>query len=262
MLAHVDHGVSAEGVAQPEIGAEIVMAGRHIGIVVDGDWVLAESARRLHKDDDVVGLDCGDDDLAVRVMAAVDEQLTWRLAPVLHHGVAKFLRQGCEPLAIAGRRNPDRAGGHLCVGEPVRVQSPAFDQRVHQRVTVAAGQARHLADAIAVVPQSIQQCDRARRRVQTHGIADPGVFGRIRRKHQRDTLIRGADTAQSGVVERQTGDSGAPFRIGHIGDQTLGVDFLERERNRDDAPVELRDGDLGGHIAGTHAAVVCHPLCA
>ena len=116
-----------------------MVTGRHIGVVVDGDRVLAESARRLHEDHDVVGLDCRDDDLAVRITTAVDEQLTRRLTPVLHHGVAQFHRQGGEPLAVACRRYADRPLRHLGVGEPIGVQSSAFDQRVHQRIAVAAG---------------------------------------------------------------------------------------------------------------------------
>ena len=255
------HRMRTEGVAQPEVGTEVVVTGRHIGVVVDRNRVLAESARRLNQHHNVVGLNCRDDDFAVWVMAAVDEQLTWRLTPVLNHGFAKFLRQSVEPFAITRRRDTDRPGGHLGVGEPVGVQSPALDQRVHQRVTVTAGQSGNLAYAIAVVPQSIQQRDGAGWRVEPHGIADAGVFGRIRGEHQRDTFVGRVDPTQSGVVDCQTSNPGAPFGIGNIGDQALGVDLLEREGHRDDAPVELRHGNLGGHIAGTQATVIGHPLC-
>ena len=202
MLAHVYHRVGAEGVPQPEVGAEVVVAGRHIGVVVNGDRVLAESARRLHEDHDVVGLDCRNDDLAVRIAAAVDEQFTRRLTPVLHHRVAKFFRQSAEPFAVACRRHADRPLRHLGVGEPIGVQSPAFDERVHQRIAVATGQSGHLADAITAVPHCVEQCQRAGWSVQSDGIADAGVLRRIRREHQRDPLIRGTDSAQGGVIDR------------------------------------------------------------
>ncbi len=50
------------------------------------------------------------------------------------------------------------------------------------------------------------------------------------------------------MFDGQSRDAGAAFRIGDVGDQTLVVNLLEGERNRDDATVELRHRDLGGDV--------------
>ena len=84
VLAEVHDGVAPRTrLSQPAVGGQVVVAGRQVGIVVDRDGVLAEAARRLDHQHDVAGLHCGDDDLAVGIVAAVDEQLAGRRAPVL-----------------------------------------------------------------------------------------------------------------------------------------------------------------------------------
>jgi len=57
--------------------------------VVDRDRVHAEPAGRLHHHHDVAGPQRGQDDLAVRILAAVHEQLAGRRAPVLDDGGAQ-----------------------------------------------------------------------------------------------------------------------------------------------------------------------------
>lgn len=141
MLAQVDDRVRPEAtwtvLGKPVIGGQIVVTGRQIGIVIDGDRVLAESTRRLHHQHQVVGLYCGDDDFTVKVTAAVDEQFPGRRTPVPGHHVGQLSGQRGEPLAVVGRRHPDRVGGQLLRGEPVGVLSAALDQGVDQRVAVA-----------------------------------------------------------------------------------------------------------------------------
>lgn len=75
MLAEVDGGVRAELVAHPQIGGQVVVAGRQVRIVVDRDGVGAEATGRLNQDHQVAGLDCGDDDVAVGIVTAVDVEL-------------------------------------------------------------------------------------------------------------------------------------------------------------------------------------------
>ena len=74
VLAEVHDGVRAEYGVDPVVGRQIVMAGRQIGVVIDRDRVLPETAWRLNHQHDVARLHCGDHDLAVRIAAAVDEQ--------------------------------------------------------------------------------------------------------------------------------------------------------------------------------------------
>ena len=73
MLAKVHDGVRAEDGVEPAVSGQIVIAGRQIGIVIDRDRVVPETARRLNHQHDVARLHCGDHDLAVTVGAADDE---------------------------------------------------------------------------------------------------------------------------------------------------------------------------------------------
>ena len=73
-------------------------------------------------------------------------------------------------------------------------------------------------------------------------------------------LLCGRDRAQPRVPYRKPGDAGAALRIGDIGDQPLVVNLLERERDCDDATVELGNGDLGGDVERRHSVVVVLPL--
>ncbi len=137
VLAEVHDRVGAEAGVEPVVGGQVVVAGRQVGVVVDRDRVLAEPPRRLDHQHDVAGLHCGDDDLAVGVVAAVDEQLAGRRAPVLDDRVGEFCWQRGEPVAVVLGRHPDRVACQLPLGEPVGILAAALDQRVHQRVAVA-----------------------------------------------------------------------------------------------------------------------------
>ena len=66
--------------------------------------------------------------------------------------------------------------------------------------------------------------------------------------------------AQPRVPDRQAGDPGAALRVGDIGDQAVVVNLLERERNCDDAAVELRNRHLTGHVQRAEPVVVVAPL--
>ncbi|CFE77105.1 Uncharacterised protein [Mycobacterium tuberculosis] len=140
MLAQMHHGVRPETVREsgiePAVGGQVVVAGRQVRVVVDRHRVLPEAARRLNHEHQVARSQCGDDDLAVRVVATVDEQLTGWRAPVRCYHVCQFGGQGGEPVPILLGRHPDGVAGQLAFGEPVGVVSAAFDQRVNQRVAV------------------------------------------------------------------------------------------------------------------------------
>ena len=123
--------------------------------MVDGYRVFPEAAGRLDHQHQVAGLHCGDDDLAVGIVGAVDEQLSRRRAPVLLYRVGEFVGQGGEPRAVILGGHPNRVAGQLTVGEPVGVLSAAFDQGVDQRVAVGVldtGQVAHLIPVLAHRP--------------------------------------------------------------------------------------------------------------
>ena len=262
MLAEMHDGVRPEPHIQPPVRGEVVVTGRQIRIVVDRDGVLAEAARRLDDQHDVARLHCRDDDFPVRVAAAVDEQFTRRRAPVFDDGLGELGGQRREPVPIVLGGHPDRVASQLVFGEPVGVLPTTFDQRVYQRIAILGVDSWDVTDDVARVAHRTQQCDRARGRVQSDGVADSSVLRRISGEHQRHPFVGGCDVTKSGVTHRESGDPRAAFRIGHVGDQPLVVDLLERERNRHDAPVELGDGDLGGHVERRHAVVVARPLAA
>lgn len=249
VLAQVDDGVGAEAVLHPPVRREVVVRRRHVRIVVDRHRVLAEPAGRLDHQHHVAGLQGGEHDLAVRVGAAVDEQFARGLAPRLGHRAGQLGRQVRRPLAVARRAHPHRIARHLLGAEPLLVLATRGDQGVDQRVAclgvvvgVEAGKA--VAEVVAVLAQRAQQPDRGDGRVQADGVADAGVFRRIRREHDRQAPPCGWDAPQTGVRDGDTGDATAPFGVGDVARQAVGAEFLERERHRDDAAVEFGDGDL------------------
>ncbi len=233
---------------------------RQIGIVVDRDRVGAEASRRLDHDDDVVGLHCGDDDLALGIATAIDEQLAGRRPPVLDDRVGQFAGERGEPGAVVACRHADRVALQLALGQPVRVLPAAFDQRVDQRVTVPGLQPGHVADAVAGIAHRGDQRDCAGRGVETDGVADARVLGRIGREHQGDTLVLRGDVAKPGLTHGKARHACAAFGIRDIRDQALVVDLLEREGNRDDPAVELGHGHLRRDIEWAQACVVTIPI--
>ena len=230
--------------------------------MVDGDRVLPEAAGRLDHQHHVAGLHCGDDDFAVGIVAAVDEQLSRRRPPVPLHGLGELVGQGGEPFAVILGGHPNRVAGELALGEPVGVLSAAFDQRVDQRVAVGVLDTGQVAHLIPVIAHGPQQRDGAGRGVQADRVADAGVLGGIRREHQGHPFVGGGDMPQLRVSHRQTRDPRAALRVGDIGDQPVVVNLFERERNCDDAAVEFGHGDLTGHIERAEAVIVGIPLAA
>ena len=112
-----------------------MVARRQVGVVVDRDRVLAEPARGLHHDHDVLADQGGEDDrlLAGRV---VEEHLARRRAPVLLDALAEVGGQGREPGGVLGGVDADRVGRHLLLGQPVLVVPAGGDQGADQQVAV------------------------------------------------------------------------------------------------------------------------------
>ena len=163
--------------------------------MVDRDRVLAEAPWRLHHQHDVARLHRGDDDLAVRIVRAVDEQVSRGGTPVLFDRLGELDGQRREPGTIVLGGQSNRITGQLFLGEPVRVLTAALDQRVNQGVAVLRVDAGDLADLIAGVAHGAQQGDRARRGVQPDRVADAGVLGRVRGEHDRNALVLRRDGA-------------------------------------------------------------------
>ena len=122
----------------------------------------------------------------------------------------------------------------------------------------AGNLARHT-EVVARPAQSAEQPDQRHRGVQADRVADPRVLGRVGRQHDRDLAFVGRDAPQPGVVHRDLGDPAAPFGIGDVARQPVGVDLLERERDGDDPAVELRHGHLSGDVERTHPVAAARP---
>ncbi len=272
VLAEVDDGVGAEAAVllrglDPAVGGQVVVARRQVGVVVDGDGVLAEAARRLDQDEQVPGADRGQHDVAVRVLRAVDVQLAGGRAPVLLDPLAQGLREGGVPAAVVGGGDAHRVAGQLVLGEPVLVVAAGRDQGVDQRVALVAFVLRGGVQTGQVVPevhallaQPLQQAHRAGRGVQADGVADPGVLRRVRGQHQRETALGGRDVAQPGVADGGAGHAGGALRVGGVDGEAVLVQLLEGERDGDQPAVELRHGDLGGGVQRGQAVVAALPL--
>ena len=104
--------------------------------MVDRDGLGAEPAGRLHHHDDVARPQGGQHDLALGVVAAVDEELSGCLAPVFDDVVAQFRIERVEEGAVVGCADPHRIARKLRLGEPVLVLAARGDEGVDQRVAV------------------------------------------------------------------------------------------------------------------------------
>lgn len=209
VLAQVHHGVGAETAVlgarlYPAVGGQVVVGGRQVRVVVDRDRVLAEAARRLDQDQQPPEPQRRQDDVALRVAAAVDEHLAGRRPPVLLDLLAQLGGERAVPAAVVGRRDTHRVAGQLLLGQPVLVVAARLDQRVDQLVAVARLQPGDglVAEVVPLGDQPPQQSHRARRGVQPHRVADPGVLRRVRGEDQGQALLGVGEVAQARVAHR------------------------------------------------------------
>ena len=70
------------------------------------------------------------------------------------------------------------------------------------------------------------------------------MLGRVRGEHDGDALVGVVDVAKCGVTSGDAGETVAALEIWDVRNELVGVDFLKRECDRDDAAVEFGDGDL------------------
>ncbi|SCD36614.1 hypothetical protein GA0115246_100832 [Streptomyces sp. SolWspMP-sol7th] len=230
--------------------------------MVDRDGVLAEAARGLDEDEEVPEAERGEDDVALRVRAPVDEHLAGRGPPVLLDRLAQLLGERGEPAAVVGGGDADRVGRELFLGEPVPVVAARVDERADQLVAVAGLDAGHRlrAEVVALGEEAAQQGDSARGGVETDRVADAGVLGGVRGQDEREALVGRGDVAQAGVAHGDPGDARGALGVGDVGGEAVGIDLLEGEGDGDEAAVELGYGDLAGGVERRDALVVLRPV--
>lgn len=255
MLADVDDRVRAELVRQPLVRGQVVVARRQVGVVVDRDGVLPEAARRLHHDDDVPGAEGGEHDVA-----ALDEQLPGRRAPVQLRLAPEHLGEGAVPALVGRRRDADRIARELLFGEPVLVL-PAAAMSAWTRASPSCsrtpGSPRRGRSGLV---EPCQEPHGARRGVESDGVAHAGVLRRVRRQHHHDAPLGGRGVPQPPVPDGDPGDPRGPLRIGPVDGEAVLAGLLERERDGDDPPVELGDRDLRRGVQRGEAVVARLPL--
>ena len=178
-----------------------------IRIVVDRDRVLTETARRLHQDHDVAGLERGRDNLARCIATAIDKELTGCTPPRIGDRRHELGGELGEPLAMRCRRNSDRLAGELLGCQPLGILSTGCDQCVDQRVACGGigmltidriewSCPRDLTRCAKIVTgraHRSQQLDHRDRGVQPDGVADPRVLGRVGREHDRNAPLLDGD---------------------------------------------------------------------
>jgi hypothetical protein len=108
VLAEVDDGVGAELLDRPPVRREVVVRRGQVGVVVDGDGVLAKSPRRLDADEDVTEPQARDDE-----PVPVHVQLARRRSPVLLHVEPQLLRQPGEPFGVTADVESSRRAPQL-----------------------------------------------------------------------------------------------------------------------------------------------------
>ena len=95
VLAEMENRVGPKDVAHPAVVGDVVMGGRHLGAVVDGDGVVAEASRRLQADEHVAQVDASDGQAAVGPV-----HLTRRLPPVAGEFLSHIAGEGGEPVGV------------------------------------------------------------------------------------------------------------------------------------------------------------------
>ena len=253
VLAEVDDGMRAEaapldGAAEPAVGSQIVVRRGEVGVVIDGDRVLPEAARRLDQQHHVAGGDGGQHDL----VGVVDEELPGRLAPRRRDLVAQVARKVGGPVVVVGLGDAHVGVGELGTGQPLLVLAAGRDQRMDQRVAglgvpAQVGVAVHVGvagqvgvhgqvggqietrnrtdgpDVVAGVPHPAQQSHGRHRGVEADRVADPRVLGGVGRQHQRDLALGRRDPAEPRMVDRDAGHPGTPLGVSDVVGQPVGV---------------------------------------
>ena len=269
VLAHVNHGIGAETALrlrqrQEAVAGQVMVRRRQIRVVVDTHRVVTETARWLHHDHDIAeGQARNVDVLGIRV----DVQGARRGTPLVLHVGAKFFRQGSEELLVGGSGQAKLGCLHNLFGQPVRVLAAGLDDGVHERIwfigTILgggiSGDFGGVAEVVSGVGKRVQHLQRGCWCVQTDSVADAGVLGRVRREHDGDALVSVVDVAERGVTGGDAGQAVATLEIRDVGNELVGVDFLKRERDRDDAAVEFGDGDLCCDVQRRQTFVVVLP---
>ena len=206
VLAQVDHGIGAPGIAQPAVEGVVVMRWRQVGLMVDGVRVHAVAARRLQGHEDVAEVEAGQGDVVV-----VDVGLSRRRSPLSDHLTTLSLRKVVEPTAILGGRDAGSGTRQLFGRQQRFVVGTAVDQRVDQGIAIKG----QFADGVTGIAHRLQDPQQRGRRVEADGVADlRRLAGRVG-EDEGDALVAVRLAPQGGEAQGQARQ--AADAIGHGG---------------------------------------------
>ncbi len=254
MLADVDHAMGAIGMAQPEVERQIAMGRHQVRVVVHRAGVHLIAARRLDTDKGQAQAQAGNHQAAIAA-----HRVLLRRAPTLQHGLAIGFGQAQEQRFVLVQAQALVARAQV---QAVEVVGHATEQFMDQS-RAAVGQS--IRQRIALGLQRAQDIQRRRRSVQADAVADATVTGRVVGQHQGDTFFRIRHPRQLDPAPRQFGDEihalGRGAIAHHVGLAALAApgQILEADRPADDAPVQLRQGNVHGQVAGPQALFAGRP---
>ena len=219
MLAEMRDGVGSESVPQPAVECHVVMRGHKIGTVVDGDGVLAESARRLYANEHVTQSQTRHEQVAV-----VDVRAARRLAPVSLDGVLHLHRNACELRRVLGCAHAPLGVSHLLRGQEVRVIGAALYELSHQRITVGGD----VLDLVASVTHLAEKVDGGRGRIQAHGVSKSRRLRRIVAEDDCDPALGHGDSPQLRVPSCEGGHGLGALDVRGVSAQLAGFSSVLR----------------------------------
>ncbi|CRM98709.1 hypothetical protein [Pseudomonas sp. 34 E 7] len=251
MLAHMNQRMGAVGLAQPEVERQVAVGRDQVRVVIHRALINLITARRLNADEGLVQAQAGDHQTAVAA-----HRVLMRRAPALEHRLTIGLGQALEHCVIVVQAQALMARAQV---QAVQVVGDAAQQGVDQSGAAVRQGGRHRVPFGLQRAQDVQRC---RRRIQAHAIADTAVAGWIIGQDQRHTLVRIRQPRQLDPAARQFGDKihalgrGAVAHHVRLAALTAPCQVLEADRPADDAPVQLRQGNVHRQVAGAE------PLCA
>ena len=224
------------------------MGRRQLRVVVDPDRVLAVAARRLDRDEHVAELQPARSTKSLAVERTVPRAAVPTRSSIAGGAAA---RQRRVPLEVLARRAAAAARPASCSSVRNSGSCPPAAISACISSSPCGEVVLHLHPIRA---QRVEQVQRARRRVEPHGHPDPRVLGRelvssiaTRALGGRIARSRAWRTA-SRATRAQRSRSGDIARHRHADRRALRVALLERDHAAEQAPVELRDRDLGGGV--------------
>ena len=237
--ADVNNGVRPPQIAQPVIKADVVMRGRGVGRMQQLARLLAEAARRLHREKDIAVERAGHEQRAVVV-----EHLARRFAPILSQMFLDLLRQRLEESFILCRRKLPVGILYLLFTHEAAVIRRVIRKNIHELLAAL----RHEIDAIARLAHLREQAAHALWRVKPRRTADVRIRRRIVVKDDGDLLLAVRLMAQIRPLFRLPSQTLHALLKRRIARRSHLIEHLRRNRHSMKDAVELRHTDAEGHL--------------